>query len=382
MSVRTNCLRKLVAIGSLVCGSAAAGSWTIEIADSTVAGGFSSLRIDSHNNAHVSYVDQVNHLLRYAFWDHVSDRWFADTLDTSGGFCSLVLDSKDHPHISYLDYGGKLTYAHWNGASWEKIPIRINAKMLDYFNSIGLDKDENPRISYYEYWGTGEDYRLALREAAYNGTYWQVRTIDSALGSGKFNAMAMDSKGFPHVAYANVRDENAGMRYARWNGTAWEVTVLEGRAEPHGTFSENIVVDKHDEPHIAYVDVKLKVIKYATKHDGKWTLQPVDRLVEFGYPDRNGIALDKDNKPYISYYDAGQGLLKVAHQKDGYWVYEVVDRNFCGYTSSLQIVGDMMYLTYRDETRQALKFARRQLDETTAPAAADLKVQEKLALRK
>ncbi len=316
MSARTNRLRKLVAICALSCATAAAGTWTIEVADSTVAGGFSSLRIDSHGNAHVSYVDQVNHSLRYAFWDHISDRWFADTLDTASGFCSLVLDSKDHPHISYLDYGaGKLKYAHWNGTAWEKIPIRINAKMIDYYTSIGLDKDENPRISYYEYWGTGEDYRLALREAAFNGTYWQVRTIDSALGSGKFNSLAMDSKGFPQVAYANVRDENAGMRYARWNGTSWDIDVLEGRNQPHGTFSESIVLDKHDQPHIAYLDVPLKLIKYATRRDGKWILQPVDRVVEYGYPDRNGIALDKNDNPYISYYDAGLGLLKVAHQQ-------------------------------------------------------------------
>jgi hypothetical protein len=370
-SSRIRPLVTLLALCGISCDVANAATWTIEVVDPAVAGAFSSLRIDSHGNAHVSYVDQVNHLLRYGFWDHVSDRWFTDTLDKSAGFCSLALDSSDLPHISYLDYGsGRLKYAHWNGKAWQKTAIPINAKVIDYYTSIGLDQEDSPRISYYEYWGTGEDYRLNLREVAWNGAFWQVRTVDTTPGGGKFNSMAMDSRGNPQIAYANVRAEHAGMRYAHWNGQAWEVEVLVGIKEPHPTYSESLALDKNDVPHIAYTDLVDNIVKYATKSDGKWILQPVDSLAEVAYPDRNGIALDDDGHPYISYYDPGQGVLKLAYRKDGRWVYEVVDQNFCGFTSSLRIANNTIWITYKDEVGQRLKFARRPLD-SSVPVPPD-----------
>ena len=53
-------------------------------------------------------------------------------------------------------------------------------------------------------------------------------------------------------------------------------------------------------------------------------IDPVDRLVEAGYPDRNGIALDEDGNPYLSYFDLGAGTIKVAHKVNGKWVGEIV----------------------------------------------------------
>ncbi len=98
-----------------------------------------------------------------------------------------------------------------------------------------------------------------------------------------------------------------------------------------------IVLDKNDNPHITYMDVKNRVVKYATRRDGKWQIQAVDSVAQVGYPDRNGIAVDEEGHPYISYYDAGLGVLKLAHLNGQKWVTEVVDENFAGFTSSLQI---------------------------------------------
>lgn len=338
--------------------------WRVTVVDPTAIGKFSSLRIDSYGNAHVSYVDDAQLVLKYSFWDHSLNKWFTETLDRSRGYCSLALDSKQRPHISYLAYGeGQLKYAHWTGSSWEKSVIRVNAKVIDYYTSIAIDAKDNPRISFYEYWGTGEDYLLHLRTVAWNGEFWHVSTVDSTAGSGKFNSIATDSKGNPHIAYANVKAESASLRYAHWNGKSWEVEVLEGSGmSGYAAFSVALALDNDDVPHIAYTDVTNRQVKYATRRNGKWQIQVVDSLAEVAYPDRNGIAADAQGRPYISYYDGGRGMLKLAYRRDQKWVAEVVDQNFAGFTSSVQIDHSAIWVTYADET-SGLKCGRSSLEQ-------------------
>jgi hypothetical protein len=158
--------------------------------------------------------------------------------------------------------------------------------------------------------------------------------------------------------------KNASLRYARWNGKSWAIEVLEGEGEP-GTnmWSVSMVLDKSDVPHIAYTDLRKRVVKYATKMNGKWQFEVVDSLANVSYADRNGIALDGKGNPYISYYDGGLALLKVAHQKDHKWVTEVVDQGSVGVTSSLQIYQGTMWVTYADESGERLMFARRPIEQ-------------------
>jgi hypothetical protein len=360
---RTKLLALLLMVFSSVAWTA---EWRTSVVDPSVAGSFSSLRIDSFGNGHVAYVDETQNQLKYGFWDHKLDKWFVTVLDSSTGFCSLTLDSKQRPHISYGEYGtGKIKYARWDGLAWKKETIQIDAKNISFYTSIILDPKDQPRISYYEYWGTGYDYSLLLRTVTWNGKFWEVQTIDSTPGSGKFNFMLSDSKGYPAVAYANVKAEHQGLRFAHWDGRAWQINVLEGITGPYAIFSVALALDKEDRPHIAYTDMVKNLVKYATFRDGKWDLELVDALAEGAYPDRHGIAVNEDGVPYISYYDAGLGVLKLAHREGSKWEQEIVDQNHAGFTSSLQIAAGQIFVTYRDETRQQVRFARRAL---TKPA--------------
>lgn len=349
------------------CASALnATEWHEEVVDPSGGGKFSSLRIDKDGNGHVAYVDDQQYLLKYSFWDHSLRKWFTTTVDKSSGFCALALDSKQHAHISYLNYGtGQLKYAHWNGSSWDKQTIRIQAKDITFYTSIALDSNDNPSITYYEYWGTGDNYSLHLRIVSWTGSYWSVRTVDSTPGSGKFNSVAVDSMGNPHVAYGNVKSENTSLRYAHWNGQSWVVEVLEGVGNSgYSAYSVSLVLDKENTPHITCTDHERGLVKYATRRNGKWQIEIVDVLSQAGYPDRNGIALDEQGDPYISYYDAGQGVLKLAHRKGQKWATAIVAQNFAGFTSSLQIAHDTIWITYADESAGGLKCARGTIDGT------------------
>jgi len=342
--------------------------WRVEVVDPTATGKYSQLRMDTLGNAHVAYWDGGrDNMLKYAFWDRNLRKWFTQTLDRSGGHSSMVLDSKGHPNISYGDYGtASLKYIHWDGSGWQKQNIQINAKDISFYSSITLDLKDNPRISFYEYWGTGENYLLHLRNVFFNGQFWEVATIDPTPGSGKMNSIATDSKGNPHVLYANVKSENASLRYASWNGKSWDVEILEGAAKPYGVANVALILDKEDTPHITYGDAEKNLIKYATRRNGRWDIQVVDSVTELTFPDRNGIALDEQGNPYISYVDVRNQTVKMAYRRNQRWTAEIVDQNVSGFTPSLQIDRGVIWIAYADEFARVLKCARRPLDLPTA----------------
>ena len=350
-------------LGSCMLAVVHAADWRVVVVPDVPGGKFSSLKLDSYGNAHVVHMDGFANMLHYSFWDRALNRWFSTNLERASGFCSLVLDSKQRPHISY-PAGTGVVHSYWDGEKWQRQFANVHARVIDYYTSIALDLKDNPSISFYEEAGAG-NAQLRLRIVVWNGSYWDLRTVDPDVGSGKFNSMAINSQGYPEIGYGNVEYKNVSLRYARWNGQTWNVEVLESTAT--GKWSVSMVLDKNDTPHIVYTDVGTHLVKYATKRAGKWEFQTVDSIVRQAYPDRNGIALDAQGNPYVSYYDAGAGFLKVAHRVNGRWVAEIVDQEFAGYTSSIQIGSDTIWLTYGDENGERLRFARRPID---PPASA------------
>jgi hypothetical protein len=346
-----------------------AADWTVEVVPDVPGGKFSSMKIDSYGNAHVAHGDHDG-TLHYSFWDRRLDKWFSTDLTKGGGaFCSLALDSKQHPHISF-PAGSGVMHLYWDGAKWQQQFADVHARTINYYTSIALDANDRPIISFYEEFGPG-DFSIRLRLLIWNGSYWNLETVDSDPGSGKFNSLALNSRGYPEIAYANVKYENFSLRYARWNGHNWKIDVLQ-RQDGITQWSVAMVLDSKDIPHIVFTDVVNRIVKYATIHAEKWEMQTVDSINREAYPDRNGIALDDQGDPYVSYYDAGIGVIKVAHRVNGRWEAETVDRGFVGYTSSIKIADDMIYLVYGDEFGSQLRFARRRISpfhETRVPEA-------------
>jgi len=336
-----------------------AAEWQLGVAKGAIGGQYSSMRFDEYGNAHICSFSPANGVLSYSFWDHAADKWFSTRIDKGGNFCSLALDSAQHPHISYLFNAG-LHYAHWNGNSWEKQLIPVQAVVIGYNTSIALDSDGRPAISFYEEQGMSPDWHR-LRMVFWNGKYWELRTADAAKGGGKFNSIAIDSSGRPVIAYAPVIYENASLRFARWNGHSWDIEIIEGAKGPAIMYSVGMALDKEDTPHIVYTDVANQLVKYAVKRNGKWTTEVIDALVKVGYPDRNGIALDDQGNVYLSYYDAGSGVLKLAYKRDGKWVREIVDENYAGFSSCVAVHNGSIWLTYADATGEILRYARRNL---------------------
>lgn len=358
---------RLAIAAILIAGASQAAEWQIDTVDSSAAGRFSSMKVDKYGNVHLIYAtEDYLHTLKYGFWDHSLKRWFTMKVTTRAEFCSLTLDSKQRPHISYVDAGttkgARLRYGYLDGAVWKTQPIPLASDTLGYYTSIALDKNDLPTISYYDYEGpAGIGFVLRMRTVRFNGTYWEARTVDEEGGSGKFNSMAIDSAGRLDLAYANVRAEHASLRFAQWDGKAWKTEKLEGITDPLTVYSVAVTVDKNDNPHIAYSDVRDRLIKYATRKDGKWILEAIDSVKLVGYPDRNGITVDSEGNPYITYYDAGAGVLKLAYRENSKWMIETIDRNYAGFTSSVQVADGNIWIAYADDFGGALRCAHRPL---------------------
>ncbi len=362
-----------IALGAVPCLIQASGAtWTLETVDQSGVGKFTSLKVDRNGNAHLAYVidDGNRYPLRYAIRDHKTGKWFLMTLAESVGSCSLVLDSKQNPHISYVDagtgVGSKVHYTYWNGTTWKNVPIQLNSEVISYYSSLVLDKNDQPSITFYEYRGAKDsNFSIRLRNVTLRDGAWQVKTVDFQEGSGKFNAMAIDSRGHMHIAYANVAATTAGARYALWDGQRWTTEVLEGLSENRGQmvgYSSAIAIDKDEDPHVTYVNESDPMLKYAVRKNGKWQIEAVTKMLNVAYPDRNSIGLDDNNQPYISYYDAGHGTLILAHKVDQIWMLETIDNNGAGFTSSLAIHDGQIWISYADETNRGVKVARRDLE--------------------
>jgi len=371
---RSNSARGLaISLTVVLLGTASAANWTREFVDQSGTGKFSSMKIDRAGNAHLVYVvDDQPQTLKYAFWDHVLKRWFTMKVASGASFPSLALDSKQHPAISWADAGTilgcKLHYTHWDGTSWKNETVPLAAETVAFYTSLALDRNDAPSMSFYEYNGPrGSGFRVRMRVATWTGKEWEVSTVDGQNQSGKFNSLAIDSKGHLHLAYANVNAGTAGTRYGFWDGESWHVEEVDGLG--HHTFQYVgygvfIVLDKDGDPHISYLNYSNPGgVKYAFRKGGQWKVQTVDQIARVGYPDRTALALDDQRRPIVAYYDASQGTVKVAHLDGSAWLTETVDGGGCGYTPSLQIHGDTVWLSYADEANRGIKVARAPLAE-------------------
>ena len=77
-------------------------------------GKYTSLGLDGRGYAHISYSDDGNQNLKYAYRDNTG--WHIETVDDTGAvgkYTSLAVDSRGGIHIAYYDEtNGALKYAH------------------------------------------------------------------------------------------------------------------------------------------------------------------------------------------------------------------------------------------------------------------------------
>jgi hypothetical protein len=190
--------------------------WHLTTVDSSAnnVGKYSSLALDKNNRPHISYYDESNEDLKYAYMQTNGGWWFAPIDSVSGidvgQYTSIALDDDDHPHISYYDAGnGDLKYAYGknlidDGQGWEWDISQVDEGWLGAdvgrYSSLALD-DGKPHISYYD----SDNDDLMYAKKARDG-YWLIGAVDTRVYKysgdvGLYPSLALDSAGNPHVSY-------------------------------------------------------------------------------------------------------------------------------------------------------------------------------------
>jgi hypothetical protein len=338
------------------------GSWHTEVVDSIPGhevGAFSSMVIDGQGNFHIAHVDATQRTLRYAYRGKGDKKWFTLGLGPGSGVTSLAVDNAGRPHISYVaQFGGGLRYTTWDGKKWHD--QLVDPERIEFFTSIQLDSQGHPKISYYHRSYPDGSYALRLKYAYFDGQTWFTQTVDGRFGTGKFNSLALDASGNPHIAYSDT--EHFSLRYTHWDGSRW----LFGSPDPgNGAWvgaANSIVVDATGLPSIAYMDAANRRLKYVHRNGDHWDIEVVDQLVgRMMDIDRVSLKLDSHNRSHIAYYDSGLGELKYATRTDKGWQTEVVDHsgNVGLYASLCFTETDEPYISYVDVSNGVLRVAYR-----------------------
>ncbi|MEE9455764.1 MAG: hypothetical protein V3W11_01270, partial [bacterium] len=333
-----------------------AGEWLIEAVAADV-GWSSAIALDSKGRPHIAYTGNVDGLFgarglpKYA--SRTGGKWETVTLDADPdhhGLChSISVDDRDRVEVFY--YWDSFRYARRTGSVWETGTLDTPESVTRY-NSVAFDRRGRPHILY-----SGDD-ELKYARATADG--WELETVDSG-GSVRKPSLTFDAEDRPHILYRqdmySAATENYvyKLKYAHWTGTAWDFQTVD--AEGDTSSGQAIAVDSRGRPCIAYQDTLRRDLKYGVLVDGRWRIETVDAEGRVGTG--AAIALDGRNLPYISYY--GENGLKFAHYTGDGWYVQTLDAeagkpSFDDWETSLALDGrGRPHISYFDRCKDELK---------------------------
>ena len=218
------------------------------------------------------------------------------------------------------------------------------------FNSIAIDSLGNPHIAYRREVGS------ALEYAFWDGAVWVIEGVSFAPDVGNHASLALDSFDVPHISfYDNTDDE---LLYAIRTGVnTWvqEIVDTDGFVGEYST----IVIDDSNIPHIGYVGVNS--ILYTSKVGGAWL--PNKEVVEVLNGRYSSLALDQNDayRSHASYVDVSTDELKYAKRTGvNTWALETVDTGADFINSRIDIDSNgVPHILYFDSDNKDLKYADR-----------------------
>ena len=308
-------------------------AWSVEQVDSAGdTGGYSSIKMLPSGYPAISYCkfkftwsDPEYHMgadLKYAYKD--GSGWHPSTVQSDVGLYTSLAIQGGQPRISYGDMTYKaqnLRYAQWNGSSWEFATPDPGSAPVDpspdwhadgHWTSLAFDGSGNPHISYMEHWQDfgatpAEDILLRrLKHAWRSGGAWYSEIVDDGQ-MGKFTSIAINSSGYPCIAYQDVG--NGYLKYAYKTGSGWQKETID-TATATGWYA-SLALNPSDYPRIAYKEIGGQVLRYAWKDAVGWHTETADTSGRVG--DYCSLALTSTGEPYIAYMDWDNLTLKVAY---------------------------------------------------------------------
>ena len=159
-------------------GCTTASNWiTTSVETTGVVGYYTSIAIDSTDAVHISYFDNTNDDLKYATCSSgctTASNWVDVSVDITGHvgrYTSISIDSNDNAHISYYDTtNSDLKYATCSSgcttaSNWDKVSVDTSGS-VGYYTSIAIDSSDTIHISYFD--NTNDDLKYVVLDSSSN----------------------------------------------------------------------------------------------------------------------------------------------------------------------------------------------------------------------
>lgn len=327
-------------------GSEKKYKWIKEIIEKGFIGEYASHLLDTEDNVHVFYFDEVNGDLKHAVKG--PNGWSIERVDregTVGQFLAIARDAAGKIYVCYRDQGkDRLKMAFFEDNQWH-IEVVDNEPFASFDTSIAVDSHGKVYISYYN---LEKGY---LKVACRDNDQWAVEIVDGGQEQsdavGGFSSCKVDVRGRLHVSY--VDSKNGLLKYAVRDNGVWQLEVADD-SEFVGSFT-SLALDQEGNPYISYtVDKRPNKpdLWFAKKVKGQWLTELVDSAEIAG--NYSSIAVDQQSNIYISY--SAMQALKLATKSGGIWSIEVAEpKGTVTYTSISIDSHGMPHITYCDKDR-------------------------------
>jgi hypothetical protein len=296
--------------------------------------------------------------------------WNVQTVDTKAtrNGVSIAVDSGSNPHICFIAsetgsyyYEGSyiltpkfLTYANWNGSSWnsQTVDPQGTPSVTISYDSLVLDSNDAPHIVYSTTVPVNQtESAYILKYATLKEAEWAIQTIDY----GDRGAIKIDSKNNPHIAYSGVNRE---LKYASWTGTNWNLQTVDPDPKSDSSETEHyliqdsdLAVDSDDHPNIIYwltytppIEPGVyypegprteSIIKWARMDSSSWTIRTV--ISDANVSTLGNVVLDSRGYPHFTYNNGWNHSLMYESWNGNAWIGQNVTTIRDGYAGFLRL---------------------------------------------
>jgi hypothetical protein len=186
--------------------------------------------------------------------------------------------------------------------------------------SIALDSNGFPHLAYTRYHLHRDGFDWGIWYARWDGIHWHLERLTLIAETGADDpyavAIALDDTDTPQISFATKRS----IRHARRVGETWDIETLAS-----DELFPNIIAMKLDSsgnPHLVYTNPDHVDLIYHSFDGKNWNQEVIDPTV----PDQNlaDLVLDDADNPHVSYYRSSDSSLRYAHKIGGNWQSDIV----------------------------------------------------------
>jgi len=173
---------------------------------------------------------------------------------------------------------------------------------------------------------------------------WHTETVDAAGDIYRFNSLALDSAGSPHLAYYEI--VNDGLKYASKTGVLWDIEDVPGTSDDGLHCS--LALDSADLPHISFADTDAGFLEYYLNDGSLWQTSHAD--ISGNVVGGTSLVLDDLGQPHIAYRTYSPSELRYTYFAGGLWHPETaVDGDSTGISASLVLHDGHPCIAYTNE---------------------------------